>query len=148
MNCCLSLLWNGWHHLKWMKNSWEISLNSAVFHTLCGHFSCLRKVEEHSYHMRKLVSKAGIRNYVPQFTVGCNYLSLPEIPASGNKVLISCVILIHILQGWRAVRGQLRICRQKQGSQRGISNYILQFTVGCNYLSLPEIPASGNNVLN
>ena len=27
--------------------------------------------------------------------------------------------------------------------QAGISNYILQFTVGCNNLSLPEIPASG-----
>ena len=32
--------------------------------------------------------QAGISNYVPQQTAGCNYLSLPEIPASGNKVLI------------------------------------------------------------
>ena len=34
------------------------------------------------------VSQAGISNYIPQFTVGCNYLSLPEIPAPGNKVFI------------------------------------------------------------
>ena len=40
------------------------------------------------------------------------------------------------------------LCRQKQVSQVGISNYIPQFTVGCNYLSLPEIPASGDQVLN
>ena len=37
---------------------------------------------------QKQVSQAGISNYIPQFTVGCNYLSLPEIPASGNKVFI------------------------------------------------------------
>ena len=35
------------------------------------------------------------------------------------------------------------LCCQKQVSQAGISNYIPQFTVGCNYLSLPEILASG-----
>ena len=35
---------------------------------------------------RKQVSQAGISNYIPQFTVECNYLSLPEIPASGNKL--------------------------------------------------------------
>ena len=29
-----------------------------------------------------------ISNCIPQNTVGCNYLSLPEIPASGTKVLI------------------------------------------------------------
>ena len=34
------------------------------------------------------VSQAGISNYIPQFTVGCNYVSLPEIPVSGNKVHI------------------------------------------------------------
>ena len=37
---------------------------------------------------QKQVSQAGISNYTPQFTVGCNYLSLPEIPASGNEVHI------------------------------------------------------------
>ena len=35
---------------------------------------------------QKQVSQAGISNYIPQLNVGCNYLSLPEIPASGNKV--------------------------------------------------------------
>ena len=34
---------------------------------------------------------------------------------------------------------------QKQFSQARISNCIPQYTVGCNYLSLPEIPASGTS---
>ena len=34
------------------------------------------------------VSQAGIGNYIPQFTVGCNLLSLRAIPAFGAKVLI------------------------------------------------------------
>ena len=34
------------------------------------------------------VSQAEISNYIPQYTAGCNYLFLPKIPASGNKVLI------------------------------------------------------------
>ena len=32
------------------------------------------------------VSQAGIRYYILQFTVGCNFLSLPEIPAPADKV--------------------------------------------------------------
>ena len=39
------------------------------------------------------VSQAGISNYIPHKTAGCNYLSLPEIPASGNKVHIYAIIL-------------------------------------------------------
>ena len=38
---------------------------------------------------QKQVSTAGISNCIPQFTVGNNYLSLPEIPASGAKVFNS-----------------------------------------------------------
>ena len=45
-------------------------------------YPCLR-------YLQKQVSQPGIRNYIPQFTVGCNYSSLFEIPASGNRVLIS-----------------------------------------------------------
>ena len=37
---------------------------------------------------QKQVSQAGISNCIPQYSVGCNYLSLPEIPDSGTKVLI------------------------------------------------------------
>ena len=39
---------------------------------------------------KKQVSQAGISNYIPQFTVGCNYLSLPGIPASGEQSLYVC----------------------------------------------------------
>ena len=38
--------------------------------------------------------------------------------------------------------------RQKQLSEAGLSNCIPQSTLGYNYLSLPEIPASGAKVLN
>ena len=40
------------------------------------------------------------------------------------------------------------LMRQKQVSQTGISNCILQYSVGYKYLSLPGIPASGAKVLN
>ena len=43
---------------------------------------------------QKQVSLAGIRKYIPQFNVGCNYLSLPEIHASGDKVLILGMYLL------------------------------------------------------
>ena len=45
----------------------------------------------------------GISNYTPQFTVGCNYLSLPEIPKSsyGNTHTLlhfqTCILLVHIV---------------------------------------------------
>ena len=35
---------------------------------------------------QKQVSQAGISNCIPQYSVGCNYLSLPEIPLFGTKV--------------------------------------------------------------
>ena len=38
------------------------------------------------------VSQAGISNCIPQYSVGCNYLSLPEIPTSGAKVLLYCTL--------------------------------------------------------
>ena len=37
---------------------------------------------------QKQVSQAGISNCIPQYSVGCNYLSLPEITASGAKVFM------------------------------------------------------------
>ena len=46
---------------------------------------------------RKQVSQSGISNYLPQFTVGCNYLALPDIPTSGAKVLIrNMMISLHM----------------------------------------------------
>ena len=49
-------------------------------------------VMKHASDMWTLVSEAGISagitNKIPQYSVGCNYLSLPEIPAAGTKVPI------------------------------------------------------------
>ena len=36
---------------------------------------------------QKQVSQAGINNCIPQYSLGCNYSSMPEIPPSGTKVL-------------------------------------------------------------
>ena len=47
---------------------------------------------------QKHVSQAGISNCIPQYSVGCNYLFLPEIPTPGTKVIISCsMFLVGIL---------------------------------------------------
>ena len=48
-------------------------------------------------------SQAGLSNDIPQYSVGCNYLSLPEIFGSGTKVLTytrMCVMMFcsgHII---------------------------------------------------
>ena len=66
----------------------------ATIHTeLRSSLDCNDLTQYQTYHIwglycQKQVSQAGISNYIPQFTLGCNYLSLPDIPASGNKVLI------------------------------------------------------------
>ena len=45
------------------------------------------------------VPQAGKSNCIPQNTVGCNYLSLPEVPASGAKVLIYvCMATMTVYQ--------------------------------------------------
>ena len=60
------------------------------FHLILSPYSIFLLCGTHIWGLccQKQVSHAGTSNYIPQFTVGCNYLSLPEIPASGNKVLI------------------------------------------------------------
>ena len=75
---------------------------------------------------QKQVSQAGLSNYLPQFTVGCNYLSLPEIPASGAKVLIYVTEWsLWLSQNWyELVIGVSRI---------RLSNHIKKIL--CNYLS-------------
>ena len=37
---------------------------------------------------QKQVSRVWISNYIPQYTVGCNYLAMPLIPAYGTEDLI------------------------------------------------------------
>ena len=46
-----------------------------------------------------ILSQAGINNCIPHNTMGCNYLSLPEIPASDTKVLIHD--FGHVSLHWR-----------------------------------------------
>ena len=50
---------------------------------------------------QKQVSQTGISNYTPQFTVGCNYLSLPEIILTTcNTALISFSTLCRYSYRW------------------------------------------------
>ena len=66
-----------------------------------------------------------------------SYFHLTQWKTNMNYRKVCCHFIIDHIWG---------LCCHKQISQAVISNYILQFTVGCNYLSLPEIPASGNKV--
>ena len=50
---------------------------------------------------QKQVSQARICNCIPSNTVGCNYLSLPEIRTSGAKVLIYVYICIYVYASCR-----------------------------------------------
>ena len=62
-----------------MKNCWDVLyVNLGLL--------CLRQV-----------SQARIKYYSPQFTVGCNYLYLPEIPGLGAKSLNYVVWSEHTL---------------------------------------------------
>ena len=49
---------------------------------------------------QKHISPAGMSNCIPQYSVGCNYLSLPEIPASGTEVHICRNQCQWIRWGW------------------------------------------------
>ena len=63
----------------------------------------------------KQVSQTGISNFIPQNTVGCNYLSLPEIPASGNKVH-NCVDPVCMLYVSKALSTQINWLQNGIGS--------------------------------
>ena len=54
--------------LTWLN--WSVAINEGKIDH-CQSCFCSHKV-----------SQAGISNCIPQFSVGCNYLSLPEVPAS------------------------------------------------------------------
>ena len=63
------------------------------------------------------VSQAGISIHIPQFTVGCNYLSLSEIPASGRiwhlfSRNIACPISADPVGNFVKSRVQVRNCRR------------------------------------
>ena len=64
-------------------------LRYSISHKKCTFFLCFVLSWLHKWGLwcQKQVSQAGISNYILQFTARCNYLSLPEVPASGTKVL-------------------------------------------------------------
>ena len=49
------------------------------------------------------VSQVRISNCIPQHVVGCNYLSMPEIPALGAKVLIYSSLSLSDLEVYCAI---------------------------------------------
>ena len=76
------------------KNSnppWSMTVSST--HAEIPPESCVTESSERCIHIwglwrQKQVSQAWISNCIPQNTVGCNYLSIPDILASGAKALI------------------------------------------------------------
>ena len=70
--------------------------------TYCGFFPCslLNGVIMHIWGLwcqkQVYLMQTGMSNCIPQNTVGCNYLSWSEIPASGAKVLIYIHMYIYI----------------------------------------------------
>ena len=113
------------------------------------------------------MKRSAVQNFAPTVTKLCvmwEGQALPHDTKFGNsrceivgRRVIFIWSLIHGLRWSGLIKAEpgleprsrhiWRLCCQKQVSQAGISNYIPQFTVGCNYISLTEIPASGNKVL-
>ena len=104
---------------------------------------------------QKQVSKTGASNYIPQISVGCNYLSLPLIPAysttlnrvskpgTNNYTPQYLQVVIISPCPWYIAPGTTL----KQVSKSGASNYIPVISVGCNYLSLPLMPAPASGTI-
>ena len=62
------------------------------------------------------VSQAGVSSFIPRFTVGCNYLSLPDIPAPDKKSTY-IIITFWSVQGlsgiiWTALMQHMSCPRQ------------------------------------
>ena len=56
---------------------------------------------------QKQVSRAKISNCIPQYSVGCAYLSMHEIPASGTKVLMSFFLSDSVCQSFLTVSAKI-----------------------------------------
>ena len=71
-------------------HSMQIDINSVLHDGHCKkNLVCYRRTCIWGLWCQKRVSRVWMINCIPQHSVGCNYLSMPEIPASGVKVLIS-----------------------------------------------------------
>ena len=92
-------------------DSWSASVIVVLYAILCyigQHYNSTQLYNVNSTDVwglchQKQVSQAGISNCIPQYSVGCNYLLLPEIPASGDKVLICALVIgngFSILTHW------------------------------------------------
>ena len=81
-----------------IKHIQSLKLSRPVLNMMTQLWGMVLVSSSYLVHMRTLVPEVGISgrisNCIPQYSVGCNYLSLPEIPASGTKVLIQSNLLI------------------------------------------------------
>ena len=71
-------------------SSWEEQKINEAASCDSGRHCCKRQWSVNIWGLchQKQVSQAEISNCIPQYSVECNYLSMPEITASGAKVLI------------------------------------------------------------
>ena len=79
---------------------------------------------------QKQLSQAGMNNRIPRYSVGCNYVPLPEIPVSGTKVLIW-----YMGSNW------------SPGAQPNIE-VMVEFQIQIKYVCLPPSQSKHNGVLH
>ena len=74
---------------SWRYN-FEIFMDENIvsFQRIAFWYWCMKSIKLGLWY-QKLVTQAWISNCTPQYSVGCNYLSMPNIPASSAKVLKS-----------------------------------------------------------
>ena len=93
-NCRWCLLWRWCQGAHWMPNivwhNQSIRLNGNLMIDPLMYF-VLSPWYIWGLWRQKQVSQARMSNSIPQNNVGCNYFSLPEIPAFGSKVLIYAI---------------------------------------------------------
>ena len=104
--CCQSwdnvwclIKFNRWHfffhhsdkfHLKCISQGLGNGLAPTKWQAIISWFNCWTSslTPKCTLWCQKQVPRACISNFIPQFTVGCNYLCMPKILASGTRVII------------------------------------------------------------
>ena len=126
---------NGYH---WSKSLWKLWIES-LHNYLCfyKHTQCLTILQQ-----LILPVYEQILSWWSPKAQWCFHLSekfSSEKKNDNDSIIKDAVRFCDYTAKYKVIWG---LCRQKQISQAGISNCIPQNTVGCNSLSLPEIPGS------
>ena len=135
--------WIIFHTLKMRQNGHNFADN--ILKLLFLYENCCILIQR----SLKFLSKGtiNIMSSLVQITV---WHQIGDKSLSEHAVSMMTFLLMHIciaLPWWVKLYHKWGLWCQKQVSQAEISNCIPQYSVGCNYLSMPEIPTSGTKVL-